>query len=143
MGGLITYTSFSLQSSLNCNYLSEKYGVCVGIETMGGVETKRKMLLISRLALPRVGINLDIGHMYFENCAAFEDYGTLGDLIDEINILLNPIVIGGFNTPILFASPEVNPPEILPTKLKLISLNKNKDESIWLRYEVIHNFKDN
>jgi len=68
------------------NYLAEKYGVCVGIETMGGVETKRNMLLISRLALPRVGINLDIGHMYFENCAAFKDYGTIGDLIDEINV---------------------------------------------------------
>jgi len=61
------------------------------------------------------------------------------NLIDEINILLNPVVIGGFNTPILFASPEVNPPEILPTKLKLISLNRNKDDSVWLRYKVIHN----
>ncbi|MHA2035533.1 MAG: dihydrofolate reductase family protein [Promethearchaeota archaeon] len=61
------------------------------------------------------------------------------DLIDEINILLNPVVIGGFNTPILFASPEVTPPEILPTKLELISLNRNKDGSVWLRYKVIHN----
>lgn len=74
------------ESLKRLNHLAEKYSVCVGIETMGGVETKRKMLLLSQLALPHVGINLDIGHMYFENCAAFKDYGTLSNLIDEIDV---------------------------------------------------------
>jgi len=41
-------------------------------------------LLISQLDLPNVGINLDIGHMYFEDGAAFRDYGTLGNLIDKV-----------------------------------------------------------
>ena len=63
------------------------------------------------------------------------------DLIDEIIILLNPVVIGGFQTPIIFASPEVHPPEVLPSKLELISSEVNKDDSIWLRYKVIHNMK--
>jgi len=75
-----------IESLEKLNDLAEKYGVCIGIETMGGVETKRKILLISRLALPHVGINLDIGHIYFENCVAFKDYGTLGNLIDEVNV---------------------------------------------------------
>ena len=75
-----------IESLERLNDLAENYGVCVGIETMGGVKTQQKMLLISRLALPHVGINLDIGHMYFGNGAAFKDYGTLGNLIDEVNV---------------------------------------------------------
>jgi riboflavin biosynthesis pyrimidine reductase len=61
------------------------------------------------------------------------------DLIDEINILVNPVIIGGFKTPILFASTEINPPQVLPTKLKLISYEVNADESIWIRYKTIQN----
>lgn len=38
------------------------------------------MRLLSRLSLPNVGVTLDIGHMYFENGAAFRAYGTLGNL---------------------------------------------------------------
>ena len=68
------------------NDLARKYGVCVGIETMGGVGAKRKALLVKQLSLPHVGITLDIGHVYFGNGAAFKDYGTLGNLIDEINV---------------------------------------------------------
>ncbi len=75
-----------IESLEELNYLAGKYGVCVGIETMGGVEATQKMLLISQLAFPHVGINLDIGHMYFENGIAFKDYGTLGNLIDEVNV---------------------------------------------------------
>lgn len=61
------------------------------------------------------------------------------DLIDEINILFNPFIIGGFKTPVLFASPELNPPKILPTKLTLISSKVNDNGSIWVRYKVIPN----
>jgi len=75
-----------IKSLERLNDLAGKYDVCVGIETLGGLEATRKMLLTSRLELPHVGINLDIGHMYFENGAAFKDYGTLGNLIDEVNV---------------------------------------------------------
>jgi len=61
------------------------------------------------------------------------------DLIDEINILFNPFIIGGFKTPVLFASTELNPPKILPTKLTLISSKVNDNGSIWVRYKVISN----
>ena len=61
------------------------------------------------------------------------------DLIDGINILFNPFIIGGFKTPILFASTELNPPKILPTKLTLISSKVNDNGSIWVRYRVIPN----
>ncbi len=58
------------------------------------------------------------------------------DLIDEINILFNPFIIGGFKTPVLFASTELNPPKVLPTELTLISSKVNDNGSIWLRYKV-------
>jgi sugar phosphate isomerase/epimerase len=75
----------AIESMQKLNDLAENYDVCVGIETMGGLETKQKMLLISRLALPHIGINLDSGHMYFEDGIAFKEYCTLGNLIDEVN----------------------------------------------------------
>jgi len=68
------------------NDLAGKYGVCVGLETMGGLATLQNVLLVKRLALPHVGITLDVGHLYFENGAAFENYGTLGNLIDEVSV---------------------------------------------------------
>lgn len=61
------------------------------------------------------------------------------ELLDEIIVLINPVIIGGFKTPILFASTELNPPTILPSKLKLISSKVNEDESILVRYKVISN----
>ncbi|KKK44994.1 hypothetical protein LCGC14_1162970 [marine sediment metagenome] len=64
------------------------------------------------------------------------------DLIDEIIVLINPVIIGGFKTPILFASPELNPPTILPSKLKLISSKVNDDGSILVRYKVISNLEN-
>ncbi|MFQ6040389.1 MAG: sugar phosphate isomerase/epimerase family protein [Candidatus Poribacteria bacterium] len=68
------------------NNLAGKYGVCVGIETMGGLATLENILLIKRLALPNIGITLDVGHLHFENGSAFESYGTLSNLIDEVNV---------------------------------------------------------
>jgi len=67
------------------NDLAGQYGVCVGIENMGGTESLQKMLLVKQLSLTHVGITLDIGHAYFEGGAAFKDYGTLGGLIDELS----------------------------------------------------------
>ena len=61
------------------------------------------------------------------------------DLIDEINLLVNPVIIGGFKTPVLFTSSDISPPDILPSKLKLITSQLNEDDSIWLRYSVIKN----
>lgn len=59
-------------------------------------------------------------------------------LLDEINILLSPIVIGGFTIPTLFASEELNWPKILPSKLKLLEVKSLKKDMLWLRYEVAH-----
>jgi sugar phosphate isomerase/epimerase len=74
-----------IESLEKLNELGGKYRVRVGIETMGGTETERKMLIISQLNLKHIGITLDTGHIHFENGIAFESYGGLGNLIDKTN----------------------------------------------------------
>lgn len=56
-------------------------------------------------------------------------------LVDEINILVLPAIIGGHDTPSLFQSPELKQSE-WPTKLKLIWAQVRNDGRVWLRYEV-------
>jgi 2,5-diamino-6-(ribosylamino)-4(3H)-pyrimidinone 5'-phosphate reductase len=57
-------------------------------------------------------------------------------LVDEINLILRPEIIGGFDTPSLFDSPELRPDE-WPARLKLISAQVRADGHVWLRYETI------
>lgn len=59
------------------------------------------------------------------------------NLLDEINILFNPTIYGGTNSPILFHSPDIYPPNILPNKLKYIESQSFESGAIWVRYEVI------
>ncbi len=68
------------------NDLAAQYGVCVGIEPMGGLKAAQRIQRIAQLSLPYVGITLDIGHMYLEAGTAFEAYGTLGALVDQVNV---------------------------------------------------------
>lgn len=58
-------------------------------------------------------------------------------LLDEINILFSPLVIGGYNVPTLFASPEPLWPSILPNKLQLLEVKNFSNDKLWLRYKVI------
>ena len=58
-------------------------------------------------------------------------------LLDEINILLCPVVIGGFSIPTLFASPEPRLPSIMPNKLQLIEVKNLLNDKLWLRYKVV------
>ncbi len=57
-------------------------------------------------------------------------------LVDEINIELLPAVIGGFDTPSLFASPALEP-NAWPTQLKLLSTHAQAGGQVWLRYQVM------
>lgn len=58
-------------------------------------------------------------------------------LLDEINILLSPLVIGGYTVPTLFASPEPQWPSVLPSKLKLMEVKNFTNDKLWLRYKVL------
>jgi len=58
-------------------------------------------------------------------------------LLDEINVLVSPLVIGGYTVPTLFASPEPDWPAIKPIKLKLIEVKNFMNDKLWLRYQVL------
>jgi riboflavin biosynthesis pyrimidine reductase len=56
-------------------------------------------------------------------------------LIDEVNILFTPRLIGGFETPSLYDSPDLAEDE-RPTPLSLISAEVRGDGTLWVRYGV-------
>ncbi|MFW6083232.1 MAG: dihydrofolate reductase family protein [Thermoplasmatota archaeon] len=56
-------------------------------------------------------------------------------LLDEVNIRFNPVIIGGFETPYLFTSPDLEDDE-WPTELELISGEVEEDGHIFVRYRV-------
>ena len=57
-------------------------------------------------------------------------------LVDEIDIDFFPAVIGGFNTPSLFAFPELRPEE-WPARLHLLSAEVREGGHVLLRYRVL------
>lgn len=59
-------------------------------------------------------------------------------LLDEVNILVSPLVIGGYTVPTLFASPEPEWPTILPNKLRLLEVKSLENDKLWLRYQVVY-----
>lgn len=56
-------------------------------------------------------------------------------LVDEVNILFTPRLIGGFDTPALFDSPDLEEDE-WPTPLALVSVEVRADGNLWVRYGV-------
>jgi riboflavin biosynthesis pyrimidine reductase len=58
-------------------------------------------------------------------------------LVDEIQLLVLPAVIGGLGTPSVFDGPVLGDEE-LPTRLRLLSSQAEADGMLWLRYEVIN-----
>lgn len=56
-------------------------------------------------------------------------------LVDEVNIVMLPALIGGFGTPTVFDGPPLGDDEF-PTPLKLLSVHAEIDGTVWLRYEV-------
>jgi len=56
-------------------------------------------------------------------------------LLDEIHIRFNPVIIGGFNTPNLFASPDLQEDQ-WPTSLDFIDGEITKNGHIFVRYKM-------
>jgi riboflavin biosynthesis pyrimidine reductase len=56
-------------------------------------------------------------------------------LVEELNVLWLPVVIGGTETPSLFESPDLGPDE-QPARLSLVSSRTCAGGAVWLRYRV-------
>ncbi len=59
-------------------------------------------------------------------------------LVDEIEIEFFPAVIGGFDTPSLFNSPDLKLDE-WPTRLELLAVRQRPNGCVWLHYRVLPN----
>lgn len=57
-------------------------------------------------------------------------------LIDEVDLVLRPELIGGETAPILFQGPNLADDE-WPTRLRLLDVRTLKSQYVWLRYEVV------
>ncbi len=57
-------------------------------------------------------------------------------LVDELQVVVLPALIGGRNTPALFDGAALAPAE-LPTPLRLLSVHSESDGLLWLRYDVV------
>lgn len=57
-------------------------------------------------------------------------------LVDEVNLIVRPMIIGGFHTPALFDSPELTD-EQPPARLQLLAAEKLDNDHLWLRYLVL------
>jgi riboflavin biosynthesis pyrimidine reductase len=55
-------------------------------------------------------------------------------LVDEVNVLFRPELIGGDDTPALFDAPDLGPDE-WPTPLRLLTAQVQANGFVWLRYE--------
>lgn len=57
-------------------------------------------------------------------------------LIDEVDLVLRPELIGGETVPTLFQSPDLADDE-WPTRLRLLDVRTLRSQYVWLRYEVL------
>lgn len=92
----------------------------------------------------RVDLDLALRRMHEELgilCVVSEAGGGLNGallragLVDELQLLVVPALIGGASTPALFDGPELLANEY-PTRLRLLSARTEADGMIWLSYEV-------
>lgn len=58
-------------------------------------------------------------------------------LVDELHVILQPVVIGGSATPTLFDCEDLHPGEA-PTVLQLTSAQPESTGYVWLRYQVVN-----
>lgn len=89
-----------------------------------------------RLALEKMKSQLGVTSIVSTSPGKLGGALLRADLIDEVNILVNPALIGGFETPTLFESPELKPNQ-WPAQLELIWTRVQSDGRVWLRYKVV------
>jgi 2,5-diamino-6-(ribosylamino)-4(3H)-pyrimidinone 5'-phosphate reductase len=87
------------------------------------------------LALEKMNARLGVDHVLSTAGGKLNGALLRGGLVDEINIEILPVVIGGYETPSLFASPVLKSDE-WPVQLNLTSAQVQAGGRVWLRYRV-------
>jgi riboflavin biosynthesis pyrimidine reductase len=88
------------------------------------------------LALRRIHSRLGVTCVVSEAGGGLNGALLRAGLVDEIQLLVVPAVIGGRDTPSIFDGPELTDEES-PTRLRLLSAHAESDGMLWLRYAVL------
>jgi len=112
-------------------------------ETLAFLQVQRIPYLVSgedrvdlREAMTKMTAKLGV------TCLVSEAVGRLNGallregLIDEVDLILRPELIGGETTPMLFQSPNLSP-DAWPDRLRLLEVRPLESGFVWLRYEVL------
>jgi 2,5-diamino-6-(ribosylamino)-4(3H)-pyrimidinone 5'-phosphate reductase len=57
-------------------------------------------------------------------------------LVDEVSILIHPSLVGGLKPQSMFRAPDLTSEDGV-IKLKMINIQKAKDDIVWLMYEIL------
>ena len=89
-----------------------------------------------RIALERMHVDLGIECVLADGGGELNGALLRGGLVDQLEIVVLPVAIGGKGTPSLFDGQVLGADE-LPTALKLSATRVTNDGAIWLSYEVV------
>lgn len=87
------------------------------------------------LALEKMASRLGVTSVFSTSPGKLGGALLRAGLVDEIDVEFFPGIVGGFETPCLFESPELKAEE-WPTPLTLLSVQVQAGGRVWLRYQV-------
>lgn len=88
------------------------------------------------LALAKMKAQLGVGCVLSTAGGRLNGALLRSGLVDEIDVVFNPAIIGSAGAPTLFAAPDLGPSE-MPVKLSLVSAQAQAGGRVWLRYRVM------
>jgi riboflavin biosynthesis pyrimidine reductase len=85
------------------------------------------------LALEKIGQRFGVRTLMLEGGGAINGSMLRAGLVDEVSVLVAPVVDGRVGTPALF---DVDGENVSPHRLALEAVERRADDVLWLRYRV-------
>lgn len=86
--------------------------------------------------MEKLNVKLGVNSVLAEGGGALHGALLRAGLVDEVNVIFRPELIGGTNTPALFDSPDLGPDQP-PTPLKLIWIRTPAGGYLWVRSQTL------
>ena len=86
------------------------------------------------LALEKIGARFGVRTLMLEGGGSINGSMLRAGLVDEVSVLVTPIVDGRVGTPALF---DVEGDAVRPRRLALEAVERRTDDVLWLRYRVV------
>lgn len=86
-----------------------------------------------RLALEKIGQRFDVSTLMLEGGGRINGGMLRAGLVDEVSVLVAPVLDGRIGTPALF---DVDGDDVVPRRLLLDHVERRADDVLWLRYRV-------